>query len=159
MPFKTADLCDEHETTVQVAAPGLSNFGGLPRFHGAIVTIKSFEDFSKVREQVNTPGKGQVLVIDNGASMRCAMLGDLLAAAAINNGWSGVVINGCIRDSSDISMMKIGVKALAANPRKGEKNGAGEVNVEVEFQGVKFRPGEFLYSDEDGIITSPSVLI
>ena len=158
MTFKTADLSDENEAKVQVVQPGLINFGGNARFSGQIQTIKSFEDNSRIREQVRSDGRGKVLVIDNDASMRCAMLGDMLAAAAIENGWQGVVINGCIRDSVDIAAMPIGVKALSTNPLRSEKKDQGEVNVEVEFLGAIFRPGEFLYSDEDGILLSPVAL-
>ena len=159
MTFKTADLSDETEGEAQIVRPGLQNFGGKSRFHGQIVTIKAFEDNSRVRDQVRSPGEGKVLVIDNEGSMRCAMLGDMLAAAAIEHGWSGVVINGCIRDSVDIGGMDIGVKALATNPLRSVKQDQGEVDVEVEFLGAVFRPGEFLYSDEDGILLSTRQLI
>ena len=159
MTFKTADLSDETEGVAQVVQPGLQNFGGKSRFHGQIVTIKAFEDNSRVREQVRSPGEGKVLVIDNEASMRCAMLGDMLAAAALENGWNGVVINGCIRDSVDIGEMEIGVKALATNPLRSVKRGEGDVDVVVEFLGATFRPGEYLYSDEDGILLSASPLL
>lgn len=159
MTFKTADLSDAHEGMLQIVAPGLMNFGGSKRFHGEIVTIRSLDDNSRVREQIRTAGQGKVLVIDNEASMRCAMLGDMMAAALHENGWSGVVVNGCIRDAADIGEMDIGVKALATNPLRSVKEGRGEANVEVEFLGANFRPGEFLYSDEDGIILSPNALI
>ena len=121
MSFKTADLSDENEGRVQIVQPGLINYGGNTRFHGEIVTIKSFDDNSRIREQVNLPGHGKVLVIDNEASLRCAMLGDMLAAAAIENGWQAVVINGCIRDAADLCQMSIGVKALATNPLRSVK--------------------------------------
>jgi len=159
MTFKTADLSDANEGKLQVAQPGLRDFGGNSRFHGEMVTIKAEGDFSRVREQVNLPGNGKVLVIDNAAALDCAMLGDLLAAAAVKNGWSGVIINGCIRDAADIAPMQIGVKALAANPLRGARQDRGEVNVEVEFLGAVFRPGEYLYGDEDGILLSPVPLI
>ncbi|MFT5741319.1 MAG: regulator of ribonuclease activity A [Gammaproteobacteria bacterium] len=159
MTFKTADLCDDHGTLVQVALPGMKNFGGNSRFSGPLVTIDARGDFSRVREQVTSAGNGRVLVVDNQGSMDCALLGDLLAAAAISNGWSGIVINGCIRDSADIAAMAIGVKALATIPRKGARNEQGDVDVEVEFCGIRFHPGDYLYSDEDGIITSPKALL
>jgi len=158
MTFKTADLCDQYEGEVQVALPGLHNFGGRTRFHGEIVTVRALGDFSRVREQVRSAGAGRVLVVDNQASMRFAMLGDLLAAAAIENGWQGVVINGCIRDSADIAAMDLGVKALGCVPARGKREEQGEVNVQLDFQGVEFRPGNFLYSDEDGILLSAKPL-
>ena len=158
MTFKTADLSDAYEGKVQIVSPGLLNFGGRKRFHGEIVTIRSLDDNSRVREQVRTAGDNRVLVIDNAASMRCAMLGDMMAAALIENGWSGVVINGCIRDSVDIHGMNIGVKALSTNPLRSVKEDRGEVNVELNFLDATFRPGDYLYSDEDGILLSASAL-
>jgi regulator of ribonuclease activity A len=159
MTFKTADLCDANQDGVQVVLPGLKNFGGKPRFYGEIVTIQAMGDFSLVREQVNSSATGKVLVIDNDGSQNCAMLGDLLTAAACENGWQGIVINGCIRDSVDIVAMDIGVKALATIPARGAREGKGELNLELQFMGASFGPGEFLYSDEDGIILSPNALI
>ena len=159
MTFKTADLCDANQDGVQVVLPGLKNFGGKPRFYGEIVTIQAMGDFSQVREQVNVSGTGKVLVIDNEGALDRAMLGDLLTAAAAENGWQGIVINGCIRDSADIAAMEIGVKALATIPARGAREGKGELNLELQFMGASFRPGEFLYSDEDGIILSTNALI
>jgi regulator of ribonuclease activity A len=159
MTFKTADLSDEYEGSAQVVWPGLLNFGGNTRFYGEIVTIKSLGDFSLVREQVRLPGDGKVLVVDNDALMDGVMLGDLLAAKALDNAWRGIVINGCIRDSVDIAAMAIGVKALATMPMRGRQEGKGELNVGVEFLGAVFRPGEYLYSDEDGILLSTGALI
>ena len=159
MTFKTADLLDAAESGVQVVAPGLQNFGGKTRFYGRMVTVKSLNDNSRVREQIWSAGEGRVLVIDNEGSMTCAMLGDMMAAKAIENGWAGVVINGCIRDSVEVGAMHIGVKALATNPRRSVKEDRGEANVEVEFGGAIFRPGEYLYSDEDGILLSQKPLI
>ena len=159
MSFKTADLSDEHTGRVQIVSPGLKNFGGKTRFRGPIVTVKSFNDNSKVRELIWSPGGGRVLVIDNEASMSCAMLGDMMAARAIENGWAGVVINGCIRDSVDIAGMDIGVKALATNPLRSVKEGRGEVDIDVQFLGATFRSGEYLYSDEDGILLSSEPLL
>jgi len=157
--FKTADLCDENEGRVQVVYPGLMNFGGNARFYGEMVTISARGDFSRVREQVNAAGNGKVLVVDNNAAMHCAMLGDILAAAAVENGWQGVVINGCIRDSADIAGMNIGVRALASVSARGARQERGDLNVEVHFLGAVFRPGEFLYSDEDGILLSAEALV
>ena len=159
MPFKTADLCDDHGDRLQIAEPGFSSYGGKPRFHGEIVTLKLFEDNSLVREAVGSAGDGKVLVVDGGGSLRCALLGDLLAARAVENGWSGLLINGCIRDSADIARMPLGVRALATHPLKSVKRGVGETNVPVRFAGVTFRPGDTLYADEDGIVISGSDLL
>lgn len=154
MSFKTADLCDLHSDDLQICDPGLASFGGRPRFSGRISTIKCFEDNSLVREAVAEPGAGRVLIVDAGGSMRCAMLGDMLAEKAVENGWSGVVMNGLIRDSADIAGMDLGVKALGTHPLKSVKRGTGERDVPVRFAGVLFNPGEFVYADEDGIVCS-----
>lgn len=157
--FKTADLCDEHADHLQICEPGLRSFGGRPRFHGRVSTLKCFEDNSLVREAVAEPGEGRVLVVDAGASTRCAMLGDLLAAKATANGWAGVVMYGMIRDSVDIARMDLGVMALGTHPLKSEKRGIGERDVAVRFCGVRFVPGAYLYADEDGIVCSAQALI
>lgn len=158
MTFKTADLCDEHEGRVQVVLPGLRGFGGKNRFHGEMVTIRARGDYSRVREQVNRAGHGRVLVVDNAAALHCAVLGDLLAANAVENGWQGLVINGCVRDCADIASMDIGIQALASVPARGDRAGRGDVGVELAFLGAVFRPGAHLYSDEDGILLSPRAL-
>lgn len=158
MTFKTADLCDAHADSLQICEPIFSSFGGRTRFSGRISTIKCFEDNSLVREAVGEAGAGRVLVVDGGGSLRCAMLGDLLAAKAVENGWSGVLMYGLIRDSEDIAAMQLGVKALGTFPLKSVKRGIGERDVPVRFAGVSFRPGEYLYADADGIVCSPREL-
>jgi len=156
---KTADLCDEHADKLQICDPVFRDFGGRIRFHGPVSTIKCFEDNSRVREAVSERGNGRVLVVDAGGSLRCAMLGDLLAAKAVENGWSGVVMFGLIRDSADIGRMALGVKALGTHPLKSVKKGIGERDVDIRFAGVSFAPGQHLYADEDGIVCSTQALI
>jgi len=156
--YKTADLCDHFSDAVQIVEENFADFGGLSAFHGEIATVKAFEDNSLVREAVFGPGDGKVLVVDGGGSMRRAMLGDNLAAKAVENGWAGIVINGCIRDSADIGEMDLGVKALGTHPQKTDKQGLGKANVAVRFSGVTFTPGHYLYADEDGILVSPKAL-
>ncbi|MCU7892923.1 MAG: ribonuclease E activity regulator RraA [Candidatus Thiodiazotropha sp. (ex Ustalcina ferruginea)] len=150
--LKTADLYDIHEEKLQICNPGFCHYGGHHAFHGAIATLKCFEDNSLVRDQLDQPGQGRVLVVDAGGSLRCAMLGDLLAQKGVDNGWAGVLMFGCIRDAVEIGEMPLGVMALATNPRKSVKKGVGEVGGEVNFSGVTFKPGEWLYADEDGIV-------
>ncbi|PBQ11033.1 ribonuclease activity regulator protein RraA [Pseudomonas congelans] len=158
MHYLTPDLCDAYPDLIQVVEPMFSNFGGRDSFGGQIVTLKCFEDNSKVREQVELDGKGRVLVVDGGGSLRCALLGDMLADKAAKNGWEGVLIYGCIRDVDVIAQTDLGVQALASHPKKTEKRGIGELNVPVTFGGVTFRPGEYLYADNNGVIISPSPL-
>lgn len=159
MDFKTADLCDTHAEKVQIAEVNFRDFGGRKKFSGQIVTINAFEDNSLVREFVASPGEGKVLVVDGGASMRRAMLGDMLAEKAVKNGWSGILINGCIRDSADIAQMEIGVKALGTHPCKTEKRGLGDKEILLRFAGVDFIPGHWIYADEDGVIVSETPLV
>jgi regulator of ribonuclease activity A len=156
MSFKTPDLCDQYEAdlgkTVRVVAPMFQRYGGRTAFAGQIVTLKLFEDNSLVREAFAGDGKGKVLVIDGGGSLRCALVGDQLAILANRNGWEGAVVYGCIRDSGDINGIDIGVRAVNTHPQKTLKKGVGERDVTVTFGGVTFNPGEYLYADEDGIL-------
>ena len=158
MTYLTTDLCDAHEDTVRVVEPMFSSFGGRDSFHGKIATLKLFEDNTLVRKTLDCPGDGRVLVIDGGGSLRRALVGDQLAALAGKNGWSGIVVYGCIRDSRAISEMDIGVFALDTHPMKTRKLNTGETELPVNFGGVTFTPGEWLYADEDGVIVSATAL-
>jgi regulator of ribonuclease activity A len=151
MTPNTADLSDSYPDAA-IAEPGILDFGGTPRFAGPIRTVRCFEDNTLVRAALEEPGEGAVLVVDGGGSLRCALLGDNLAALAIDNGWGGVVVNGCVRDTADLAGMDLGVRALAAHPRRSEKRGEGERNIAVSFLGVRFRPGHWLYADADGVV-------
>ena len=163
MPFRTADLtdefCAENCEDVQVAGASFNSYGGKTRFYGEIVTLKLFEDNQLVRDQVSSDGQGKVLIVDAGGSMRRALLGDMLAATAVKNGWNGILMNGCIRDSLDMAGMDLGVMALGTHPLKTVKNGVGQTNVSVSFAGLNFEPADFIYIDEDGIIISEKPLI
>lgn len=132
----------------------MRNFGGLEQFCGPVVTVCCPEDNSMVNALLSTKGSGRVLVVDGKASVNCAYLGDKLAAKAFENGWSGLVINGFIRDVDIIKSINIGVKALGAYPVKTEKKGLGDINLPVTFGGVTFTSGDFLYSDNDGILVA-----
>jgi regulator of ribonuclease activity A len=154
----TADLCDDHGDAVRVCEPVFHAFGGRRAFHGPISTIRCFEDNTRVKEAVEGPGEGRVLVVDGGGSRRRALLGDKLGEAAVRNGWSGVIIHGCIRDSAELGRMDLGIRALGTMPLRSDKRGEGERDVPVRFAGVTFRPGEFVYVDEDGVIVAPTAL-
>ena len=148
----TSDISDEKYPNVQYLRPGFQTFGKKIRFSGRIVTIKCFEDNSFVEETLNENGKGCVLVVDAGASINCAMIGDKRATDAINNKWEGIIINGLIRDSAEINSMNIGIRALGTSPKKSEKKGVGKRDLNISFSNVKFIPGHHLYADEDGVI-------
>lgn len=158
--LSTADLCDEFDRKVDVAEPLFRDYGGNRSFfHGEIVTIKVFEDNSLVRSTLETAGKKRVLVVDGGASKRCALLGGNLAKLAYENNWIGIVVNGCIRDSIEIAEIPIAVKALTTAPRKSVKKGAGDCDVPVQFAGIEFRLGDYLYADQDGILVAKEQLL
>ncbi len=158
MTFTTADLYDAHSETVQVAEPIFRDYGGLRAFHGPIKTLKAFQDNSLVRKALEQDGQGRVLVVDGGGSMRCALLGDNLGALAIKNGWAGILVYGCVRDSRILATMELGVKALGTNPRRSAKKGGGEADLLVTFAGLTLHPGDHLYADEDGILLSTTPL-
>lgn len=148
----TADLYDEHGDALQSLPLQLRSFGGRTRFEGPIRTVRCFQDNALVKQVLQGPGAGAVLVVDGAGSLETAMMGDLIAQSAVDAGWAGVVIHGCVRDSAALARMPLGVRALGTNPRKSAKVGAGEIDVPVEFGGVVFRPDARLYADEDGIL-------
>ncbi|WP_040163371.1 ribonuclease E activity regulator RraA [Microbacterium gorillae] len=154
MTISTADLYDEHGEDLQSLSLQLRDCGGRTRFAGEIRTVRCHEDNALVKAVLATAGNGAVLVVDGGGSLQTALMGDLIAASAVANGWAGVVIHGAIRDSVAVASLDLGVKALGTNPRKSAKNGAGETDVEVSFGGVTFRPGAHLYADEDGVLVT-----
>jgi len=158
MSFKTADLCDEYSERLRIAAPMFGNYGGRKAFCGAVSTVKAFEDNSLVREALQEQGEGRVLVVDGGGSLRCALLGDQLATLAQRNGWAGVLVYGCIRDSGDIARIDIGVKALNTHPLKSVKLGLGERDVSVSLAEVTIHKGDYLYADEDGVVIADAPL-
>lgn len=159
MSLATTDLCDKYGDEVQIAEPVFRDFGGRRAFAGPISTIKTFEDNALVRKTLEEAGEGRVLVVDGGGSLRCALFGDQLAALAVENGWNGVIVNGCIRDSAQIAEMDVGLKALTTHPLKSIKGDIGRAEVIVKFAGVTFTPRHMLYADADGIIVSPETLL
>lgn len=158
MPIATTDLCDAHGERVRVVAPLFRDFGKVRHFAGTIATLKVFEDNVLVRAALEQPGEGRVLVVDGGGSLRCALMGDMIAKLAVDSGWAAVLINGCVRDAEAIGELALGVRALGTHPRKSGKKGWGEKDVPVSFGGVTFRPGEWLCADADGIVVAEQPL-
>jgi regulator of ribonuclease activity A len=152
MSKPTADLYDEHGESLSVFAPMFRDFGGNVIFEGRVSTVKVHEDNFLVRAALEESGDSRVLVVDGGGSLRCALVGDKLAELGAANGWAGIVVFGCIRDAEPISRIKIGVKALATNPRKSIKKGAGDRDVTLRFADVMVAPDNYLYADGDGIV-------
>ena len=161
--FATCDLCDDHKNDsdghFRVLPPVFRDFGKRLKFAGPVSTVKCFEDNTLVKAAVDSPGLGRVLVVDGGASLRRALVGGNLGKAAARNGWAGVVVDGCVRDSAELAECDLGIRALALMPLPTEKRQEGQSDVAVQVQGVWVRPGDWLYADEDGIVVSSTPLI
>lgn len=163
MSFATTDLCDDHpqmldDGRLSVLAPVFRQFGQRATFSGRVTTLKVFEDNALVRSTLEAPGNGNVLVIDGGGSMRRALVGGQLALLAQDNGWAGIVVDGCVRDSDEINACEIGVRALGVHPQKSAKKGAGERNIRVFICGVPVSPGDWVYADADGVLIAQQKL-
>jgi len=152
----TCDLCDAHkgdtDGAFRVLPPVFRDFGGRSAFHGPVSTVKCFEDNSMVKAAVEPPGQGRVLGVDGAGSLRRALLGGNLGAAAAKNGWVGLVIDGCVRDLAELAACDIGIRALAPLPLPTERAGQGQRDVVLQIRGVWVRPGDWLYADADGIV-------
>jgi regulator of ribonuclease activity A len=157
--MKTADLVDTHDDDVRFCNLPFLRFGRKRSFFGPVQTVKCFEDNVLLKAELQKPGNGRVLVVDGGGSTRIAIMGDIIAGILIENKWAGIIINGSIRDSAEIDAMDIGARSLATTPKKSSKDGAGRVGVTVEFGGVRFEPGNWVYCDPDGILVSDRQLI
>jgi regulator of ribonuclease activity A len=159
----TTDLCDAHEDkladgSLQVLPPIFRSFGKRAAFHGPAYTLKVYEDNALVRATLETAGGGQVLIIDGGGSLRCALVGGQLGLLAEKNGWAGIVVNGCVRDCLEIDACDVGVRALETVPRRAAKKGVGERNVAIDIAGVGIEPGNWIYADADGVLVSTNAL-
>jgi len=152
----TCDLCDAHKGDTsgafRVLPPVFQTYGGRAAFAGPVSTVKCFEDNTSVKAAVESPGHGRVLVVDGGGSLRRALVGGNLAAAAARNGWAGLVVDGCVRDVAELAAAEVGIRALALMPLPTERRAAGLVDVPVQVQGVTVRPGDWLVADADGIV-------
>ena len=151
MSLSTCDLSDSRGDAARIAPAAFRDFGGRARFEGRAITVKCFEDNSRVKELLATPGKGCVLVVDGGGSTRCALLGDLIAKDGVANGWEGVIINGCVRDTAVLAKLDIGIKALGAIPKRSTRRGEGTAHIEIDLAGVLVSERDFVVSDEDGV--------
>jgi len=165
VPFVTCDLLDDNpEKAIQTLIPFMDgkyfkSYGARKSFGGQVVTVKCFEDNSRVKELLATEGTGKVLVVDGGASMRCALMGDMIAESAVKNHWNGVVIYGCVRDVDALAELDLGVHALASIPQKSNRKGIGEVDVALYFGGITIQSGDYLYADNNGIVVAKEKLV
>lgn len=160
--FSTCDFCDAHKGDdpggLRVLPPLFHSYGGVDAFAGPVLTVKCFEDNTQVKALLDTPGQGRVLVVDGGASLRRALVGGNIAAAAAKNGWAGVLVNGCVRDAAELRAAAVGIRALGLIPMPTERQGEGRSGVPVQIQGVWVRSGDWLYADADGIVVSERAL-
>ena len=159
MEIVTADLWDEHATALKVLQLELQNYGGKTAFCGKIVTLKVYEDNSYVRKTLEENGEGKVLIVDGGGSKRCALVGDNIASLANENGWEGIIIYGCIRDSKVIKTMDVGIKAIGTCPVKSRKQNVGSKGETLLIGGTEIVSGNYVYSDEDGVLLSSEKLV
>ncbi|MFF9045119.1 ribonuclease E activity regulator RraA [Streptomyces parvulus] len=155
-PVPTADLVDQYGTELRVCDLQFRQFGAHRSFAGAVRTVSCHEDNGLLRDLLRTPGEGAVLVVDGGGSLRTALVGDLIAGAAQDNGWAGLVLRGAVRDSAALAGLRLGIKALGTIPRKSAKDAAGAVDVPLTFGGVTFHPGDVLHADDDGVTLLPA---
>lgn len=152
MDQSTADLADREGASVRSCDVQFRSYGGRTAFSGRVRTVRCFQDNALLKKVLSEPGEGQVLVIDGAGSVHTALIGDLIAELGRSNGWSGVIVNGAVRDSAVLGEMDFGVKALGTNPRKSTKNGDGSLDEDVELGGITFVAGEHVVSDEDGVV-------
>lgn len=157
--MKTADLIDDYQDELDSCEIQFQNLGGKMAFYGPCRTIRCERDNGLVKKTLNSPGDGAVLIVDGGGSLYSALMGDMIAAAAVKNGWAGVIIHGVIRDREAIGHLDLGVKALGSNPRKSSKAGEGEVDCSLSFGGANFSPKHWVYADEDGIVVAQRALL
>lgn len=153
--ISTADLYDERGEGLRSVSLQFQNLGGMSGFTGPIRTVRCFQDNALVKSLLSSPGEGAVLVIDGGGSLETALVGDVIAGLAVDNGWAGIIVNGAVRDRVALGTLPFGVKALGSNPAKSGKTGSGEADVPVEIGGVVFRPGATVWADDDGILVEP----
>ncbi|MFD5106589.1 ribonuclease E activity regulator RraA [Streptomyces cinereoruber] len=155
-PVPTADLVDQHGTDLRVCDLQFRQFGGQGNFAGPVRTVTCHEDNGLLRDLLNTPGNGHVLVVDGRGSLRTALVGDLIAGAAHENGWAGLVLHGAVRDSATLAGLPLGIKALGTTPRKSAKDSAGAIDLPVTFGSITIHAGDILHADDDGIVLLPT---
>lgn len=154
MTFSTCDLCDQFPDRIRVLVPNFRHYGGRTRFSGSIATIKCFEDNVFIREAAVEEGRGRVMVIDGGGSLRSALVGDGIAEWARDHGWAGMIIYGCVRDTVALAKVDLGVMAIGVNPVTPGKRRVGVRDVAVTFGDVRFAPSDYVYCDEDGVVVA-----
>ena len=137
---------------------GLNSYGAKSVFEGEVVTVVCPNDNSLAKELISQKGNGKILFIDGNASKAVALLGDNLAQQALDNNWSGIIVNGMVRDVEILRSIPLAIYARGSCPKKSNKNNAGNINVDVCIDGVDVKPTFWAYGDENGILISPAKL-
>ncbi|WP_338362690.1 ribonuclease E activity regulator RraA [uncultured Pseudoalteromonas sp.] len=158
MDYSTSDLCDFFADVVDVLEPMFINFGGRHTFGGRIKTVKCFENNELIREILSQDGTDQVLLIDGGGSTRRALIDIELAELALDNNWNGIIVFGAVRHVDELEELDLGIQAIASIPVAADSEGAGEDGIGVNFAGVSFFDGDFIYADSTGIVLSAEEL-
>ncbi len=158
MEYNTSELCDTYADMIDVVEPMFSNFGGSASFGGQVVTVKCFEDNGLVQDMVQQPGRGKVLLIDGGGSLRRAIIDINIAEQALENDWEGIICYGCVRDVDALAELELGIQALTSIPVGATSEGIGESDVAVNFGGVTFLPEDHIYADSTGVVLSSEPL-
>jgi regulator of ribonuclease activity A len=154
--WNTCDLCDDHPDVIRVPVPGLRHFGGVTRFSGPVMTVRCDADNTHVKALVSTPGEGRVLMVDGGGGLVTALVGDVVGGLAVDNGWAGIIIDGCVRDSAGLAALPLGVLAITTCPQRPARVGQGTMGDDIVFRGVPCSPGDIAYADEDGVVFMPA---
>jgi regulator of ribonuclease activity A len=154
--WNTCDLCDDNPGVIRVPEPGLRHFGGVTRFSGPVMTVRCLEDNTRIKELVNTPGEGRVLIVDGAGRLGTALVGDVVGGEAVANGWAGIIVDGCVRDSAGLAALQLGVMAITTCPQRPARVGQGTAGEDIMFRGVPCRPGDLAYADEDGVVLLPA---
>jgi regulator of ribonuclease activity A len=154
--MNTADLSDKYPDKNFLL--DFQCFSRIKSMHGQISTVFCPDDNSFVREMLSENGHQKILFIDGVKSKNVALLGDNLAALAIENNWKGIIVNGRIRDAETISELDIAIFALGTCPKKSSKRNQGEKNIELAVDGRTIKPGDWVYVDINGILISNSEL-
>ena len=148
----TADVYDDRGDELDSLAVQMHDLGGRTAFDGPVRTVRCHRDNALVKAVLATPGDGAVLVVEGAGSLESALVGDVIAGSAVDNGWAGIIVHGAVRDSAALAQLPLGVKALGTNPRTSAKAGIGEVDEPVTIAGVTFVPGKHVWADADGVL-------
>ena len=158
MYLSTSKICSVYGDSVDVMEPLFQSYGGRKEFYGQVVTIKCFEQVGVILDTLRQDGAGKVLIIDAGGSLRKAVLSEDIVSLATHNAWEGIICYGAVCDVKELADFDIGIKAVGAFPVIAEENDQGEQDCPVNFAGATIYSGDYVYTDETGIVLSQEPL-